>query len=365
MHPERIRRRTMVTFRGLARVLLPLALVLPMVASLAAVPVDAPPVVGVLAPPLRVSVDRDPQAAEGVQSPPTRFVAWGDGGMGNERQAQTVDAAVAVCARKGCDFALHLGDNVYEVGVESPRDPQFDEKFESPYANWTLPVYLVLGNHDVGIRYENGRDNGDHQVAYALREDRFSDKWRMPQRAYAFEHGDALFVALDLTAHARHVKPFETDAQLEWLEETLGDSDARWRVVFSHFPYVSNGRHGDAGSYDGREGRGAPAKAFLEAGVCGKAHLYLSAHDHVLQWLEPSPGCGATELIVSGAMAEPRDLATDRNPARFEVGGVTGFFWIELEGDTMRAEAYSSSGELLYGSEVARPRLQPVDQPRG
>jgi hypothetical protein len=64
-------------------------------------------------------------------------------------------------------------------------------------------------------------------------------------------------------------------------------------------PYFSNGRHGDAGNYDGLVGmpiaNGSAVKTALDADVCGKADLYLCGHDHNRQWLTERCG-GTTEL---------------------------------------------------------------------
>ena len=49
----------------------------------------------------------------------------------------------AVCAARGCDFALEFGDNFYLSGVQSVTDAQWQSKFELPYAN--LQVCKKLG----------------------------------------------------------------------------------------------------------------------------------------------------------------------------------------------------------------------------
>ena len=62
---------------------------------------------------------------------PVRFVAMGDGGEGNMRQFQVATVIENVCnAHGGCDFALYLGDNIYDSGVDSAMDEQFQTKFE-------------------------------------------------------------------------------------------------------------------------------------------------------------------------------------------------------------------------------------------
>jgi hypothetical protein len=193
------------------------------------------------------------------------------------------------------------------------------------------------------------RDNGDFQVRYALREDRSSDKWRMPARYYEFREGDVQVVVLDLTLLAPEgAHPAGESAQVAWLE-TVWDEDATWRVAVSHFPYVSNGKHGDAGRYDGVPGRGEAIRALLEKHVCGKADLYLAGHDHVLEWLKAPPSCPGTELVVSGAASEAKPLRKGGNAsAWFSLGGVHGFFWFEAEEDALVGRAYDAEGTLLF-----------------
>ncbi len=40
-----------------------------------------------------------------------RFVALGDAGEGNDAQYKVAGAMANLCAEKGCDFAIYLGDN--------------------------------------------------------------------------------------------------------------------------------------------------------------------------------------------------------------------------------------------------------------
>ena len=80
-----------------------------------------------------------------------RFVAMGDGGEGNGTQLQVAQVIKTMCdARGGCAFALYLGDNIYDTGVDSVDDAQFQSKFEVPYAELLFPFYITLGNHDYG-----------------------------------------------------------------------------------------------------------------------------------------------------------------------------------------------------------------------
>lgn len=274
--------------------------------------------------------------------PPVRFLAWGDAGHGNPGQYATARAAERVCEDPGCDFVLMLGDNVYPDGLHGVDDPQIHEKFEAPYANLTVPFYVALGNHDValGPGHGGGRDNGDHQVAYSPR----SERWEMPARHYAFREGEVHVVVLDLTlVHGASADEAAARAQLDWLKG-VWDEDAAWRVAVAHFPYVSNGKHGDAGE---------PLRRFLEEGVCGKAHLYLAGHDHHLEWLRPVPSCGATEFVVSGAASDPRPFDERPGEAYFGRGGTLGFFWFEANAERLVGRAYDAEGNVLFERALA------------
>lgn len=273
---------------------------------------------------------------------PVRWLAWGDSGLGNDGQRAVAEAARRVCERDGCDFVLQLGDNVYPDGVASPDDPQWREKFEEPFANLTMPFYAVLGNHDASTP-----DAREAQLSYQ------SERWRMPAYNYSLDKGLVAFYALDLTDAARrdHATP-EDWASMDEMNETLDETEARWRVVFSHFPLRSDGKHGDAGRYGGHEGKGGAVRELLLEAACPRADLYLSGHDHILAWFDPAPPCPETALAVSGASASARPLARDQTAA-FAKGHTLGFFWFEATDDALLARAYDAEGALLFEREMA------------
>jgi hypothetical protein len=287
-------------------------------------------------------------AGGGTTEPSVRFVAIGDCGKGNAGQLEVATAVQAKCAQSGCDFVQLLGDNIYDSGVTSVDDPQWWTKFEQPYQNITLPFYSVLGNHDYG---GNGTGNepwrADVQVAYTLK----STKWRMPARYYGHTEPGTDFFGLDTNSamFGQHAQ------QKQEVAAWIAQSTATWKLVFGHHPYRSNGPHGNAGSYENLPlvpiVNGAGVKDLLDSVVCGKVDLYISGHDHSLQWLEES--CQGTELLVSGGGSTNTDLP-GQNPSFYQ-SAKTGFLYVQITGKSLIGEFYDAQGKLEYSRTLTKP----------
>lgn len=309
------------------------------------------------------------------------FVAFGDAGTGGADQFRVAAGIGKVCGSGasadsggsgGCTFALDLGDLLYESGADSDHDPQFDTKFETPYANLAFPFWMSLGNHDnsapgAGAGLGTYYAQGDHEVAYAKRTDRPSDKWHEPARFYAFgadnTTASATFFALDTNTLLFNDVPFPPEpgapvqAQAAWLDGALAAANTTWRIAFGHHPYLSNGPHGNAGAYDGRAGApgqsGDYLKQFFEAHVCGKVDLYLAGHDHNLQWLEPNSSCKGTTLLVGGGGGASLYDLPGSDPTYFQAKSL-GFWRISIEGHELTATAFDGDGQALFSKTIEK-----------
>lgn len=307
---------------------------------------------------------------EPTPEPVVRFVALGDGGEGNDTQFAVADVMLQVCNAKsdsygdGCDFALYLGDNFYDEGVEDVFDSQFLTKFEDPYAYLDFPFYIALGNHDYGGCAFGSCGAGwefeksEAQVLYT----NYSDKWILPSEYYHFSHAHADFFALDTNALMWDPWFSTGEEQYPWFVQADASTTGTWKIAFGHHPYLSNGQHGNAGYYEGLDWLewlgfltdvplGTGVKDFMDANLCNNVDLYFAGHDHNRQWLEPA--CGM-ELIVSGAAAKTTDLVGRGNETYFEDDQLAGFVWIELRGECLIGEFYTRNGDMDHSQQFCK-----------
>jgi tartrate-resistant acid phosphatase type 5 len=327
-------------------------------------------------PPADVAEDATPDVAPPAPQE-VRFVVLGDAGTGSATQRKVAVAIRDACARKGCDYAFMTGDNIYDVGVEGVHDALWDSHFEVPYADVDLPFYPVLGNHDnggflsqwlgdlfggAGAEFERG----DHQVAYT----QVSDKWNMPGRTWDLRVGPAHFFGLDsndmVWSRGNEDAEARTQIQVDTYPALIDASDATWKIVLTHHPWISNGRHGDAGVYEGLEeditnlvaaipflgdlGEVVTGDGVLEALdtiVCGRADIHFAGHDHNLQWFEPTDDCPGTHFVVSGAGAKLTDFKRE-DRTTFQHDETAGFFWVYLKDRQIEVEAIDEDGRSLW-----------------
>ncbi len=152
----------------------------------------------------------------------------------------------------------------------------------------SVPLYLVLGNHDGEQAYNlNGTENNMAIWATEARKlyypnpspDSFytGDVTAEPfvglrEGYYAWEWGDALFVVLDPYWYTKAVKSIATGwdwtlgkAQYTWLKTTLAKSEAKFKFVFSH---------NLVGGFDPSLNKNIPAGSGNGRGGSEAAHFY-------------------------------------------------------------------------------------------
>ena len=179
-------------------------------------------------------------------STPFAFAVFGDSRTTPEQSA----AIGRQMASHHPHFLLHSGDLVSQGSVYE----QWEQQFFSPLGETLtrIPIFPVLGNHE---------QNSEHFYNFFP-----SGCW------YSFDYGNARFIALDTNAASGGFEP--GTEQYGWLEQTLKETDAMWRIVWFHHPPHSSGNHG---------GSVAQREAFAPLFEKYKVDMVFNGHDHIYE----------------------------------------------------------------------------------
>lgn len=208
-------------------------------------------------------------------SPLFSFVALGDVGTGNIGQLAIADAMNEYYKYDPFALVLLAGDNIYEDGEIEKVGKTFSRPYRFLRRN-KVPFYAVLGNHDIKT------NNGVDQVNFS--------SFNMKGRYYTWQEDIVQFFALDTNSNASWLE------QIAWLENSLANSNAVWKIVFGHHPLYSSGFHG----VNNRLIKGL-SPLFTRYGV----QLYLNGHDHNYERTESIAG---TTYLTCGAGAKLRPV---------------------------------------------------------
>jgi 3',5'-cyclic AMP phosphodiesterase CpdA len=247
-----------------------------------------------------------------------RFAVIGDSGTGKPAQYEVAEEMDLYHETVQFDFVIMLGDNIY--GGHRPDD--FRKKFELPYHSLLdagVKFYAALGNHD---------DPND---------ERLYKPFNMGgQRYYTFKKGEVEFFALDST--------YMDPKQLNWLEQNLQKSTAKWKIAYLHHPLYSNGRaHGPD-----LDLRNHLTPLFQQYGV----NVVFSGHEHSYERLTPEQSIHYFILGNSGKLIT-HDF---RSSARMEKGFDTdrSFMVVEIAGDNMYFQTISRTGQTIDSGSISR-----------
>lgn len=150
------------------------------------------------------------------------------------------------------DFHIDLGDT-FMTGKHATKESAIEQYLAQRYyfglIGNTVPVFLVLGNHDG----EEIKKDGEIELAIwsrAMRKKYFSNpepnkfytgNQDKSQNYYAWQWSDALFVVLDpytYSTSTRGGRSMENmklgDQQFEWLEKVLRESNVKYKFIFIH-----------------------------------------------------------------------------------------------------------------------------------
>jgi tartrate-resistant acid phosphatase type 5 len=196
-------------------------------------------------------------------------------------------------ARVPLDAVVLTGDNFEDQPFEDAVKAQFEEA----YAEFNLPFFVTLGNHDLPGKKAKAEWEYAMKDAAEGGSPRLTVNSEFPFTHYRVELPDAnaplvTLIELDSNGSARQ-KEGEVFLK-QHLDLLAADPRKRWVVVFTHYPLYTNGCHQEGDEFPNRW------RQLLQ----DRVHFYLCGHNHNLEHLEvedPPGTVRTTSFILSGA----------------------------------------------------------------
>lgn len=298
------------------------------------------------------TTDRPQQPTAGVAPVPSldlpadshSFLLVNDlGRNGYYKQKPIAELMGAVAERYEIECVVAAGDTHHFNGVASIDDPLWMTNYELIYSHPELMIdwFAVNGNHEY-------RGNTQAVLDYGKK----SRRWVMPARYYslAFEAGkqeEALLLFIDTTPLIDKYRKKgdkypdagaqDKEAQLRWIEQTLSQSQARWKIVIGHHPLYADTSKEDSERID----MCAAIEPLLDRyGV----DLYCCGHIHSFQHIQPE-GKKVDYLVNSaGSLARP----VKSIPGTQFCSSDEGFTFVNVADDRLSFYLINDRGEVIY-----------------
>ena len=241
------------------------------------------------------------------------------------------------------EFVVHLGDITDPVPVSTEFSASA-QVFHKASEVFTMPYYLVPGNHDVGEKIHPALPKINDEVSITKDAIDQYEKHFGRQR-YSFEHGGCLFLVINTMLMNSGLE--EEQEQWDWLDETLHDNAGKRVFVFAHYPLYLSARD-EPDFYDNID---EPARSRLiellaqysiEGYYAGHVHNFFYNYlNGMHQFVLPSTGIIRTDYMEFFHTPPTREMGSF-DPAKL------GFFWVDVYADRHVPYLIRASDEQPY-----------------
>lgn len=275
-------------------------------------------------------------AREVARKGKARIILVGDTGYPGAHQ-RAVSRAIRAESK---DFIVALGDLIYPVAPKCPDAKivgfpklMMEERFHEVLSSYGAPVYLVLGNHDVG---HVARDPG-REACYFAYAKRHPNLYYLPALSYSVDLGFAHLLFANTNDLTR-----EDGARFssEWANHK------GWRIGFGHHHWRV---------YHDKRGEDRVRPWARRHGL--RPHLWGNGHAHLLQFVLDEGVWAVTS--GTGALTRQRPKCPGSCGAGQTFGSSRpGYAVLELDAHKMTVTFKDFEGQILY--ERSRPRHKPA-----
>ena len=155
-------------------------------------------------------------------------------------------------------------------------------------------------------------------------------------QSFSLRYGNLLLISLDVTAPIAE--------QTDWLEATLRDSDARWKVAVFHFPpYALTQEYPDI------QEEWVPVfeRFDLDVALTGHVHYYMRTWPIRNGEAVECPDDGVIYLVSVASRGRVRDAEKPEYAKVFDASGMHTCQAFVVDGDTFTMYAYTETGEIF------------------
>ena len=172
------------------------------------------------------------------------------------------------------DAVVLLGDNFYPEGIKNNNDPLWKD-YDRSFKDINAPIYSILGNHDY-------LQNPSCQIN--------NKKWIMDDWYYKKEYDNIDLYFLDTVQFNIHnwvtKRQIESahnldykiliENQIDWLDFELSKNPKKNKILFGHYPIITNGFYHDK--------VGKLHDYLIDIFNKHNVNLYISGHEHNIQY---------------------------------------------------------------------------------
>ena len=243
----------------------------------------------------------------------------------------------------------------------------------------SMPIYLVNGNHEQEAKYLLDGTNNNPAVLARIARAKYFDSPGAETGYYSFTYGNALFVAIDFYWHSdsavdntagvdksadkknRNMWDITLgDEQYKWLKETLENSQAKYKFVFTHH-VLGTGRGGieqaklyEWGGYNSKgvwefdKMRPVWELPIHQLMAKNGVTIFFQGHDHLFAKQE-------LDGVIYQEVPNPADdTYTAFNQEAYKSGDIlpnSGFLNVEVSEDQVKVD-YIASGQSKNGQSI-------------
>lgn len=252
-------------------------------------------------------------------------------------------------------FLNIMGDNFYPKGVIDKNDPSF-KKMDKLLSTTSIPKHIVLGNHDWA-------GNPKAQLEYKSTHwkiDNFYYKKSFKGENYSLDvfyiDTQILYPGKDKTNPWEYFKEkirsvFNKDHvivkknQLEWLEKSLKESNATWKVVIGHYHLKSSGIYSVYNEF-----RNVVFPLFKKYNV----DMYFCGHEHDMQHFCLKEDDYILNQFVCGSGSNTRHIR--RNEGQIFAVSEVGFYKCLISGNKALVTFINVNGKEIYKANINKEK---------